>query len=117
MCSGRWTRRRQLAQRIYPPLLEAGGLTAALRSAAASIGVPSSIDVDAGDALPARVAGTVYLCCLEALEHADAGSAGDDHGARRRRDELAFEVVGPRGGPPDGTSTGCAIASRRSAAG
>ena len=44
----------QLAQRIYPPLLEAGGLAAALRSAAASAGIPASVEVAAGASYPAR---------------------------------------------------------------
>ena len=37
----------QLAQRVYPPLLEAGGLAVALRSAAASLGITASVEVDA----------------------------------------------------------------------
>ncbi len=83
----------QLAQRIYPPLLEAGGgLAAAVRSAAVSAGVPASVEVAAGASYPPEVAGTVYWCCLEALEHAGAGARAtvtvrDEEGA------LAFEVV------------------------
>ena len=42
-----------LAQRIYPPMLEAGGLAALLRSAAVDAGVPASVEVAAGPALPA----------------------------------------------------------------
>ena len=57
-----------LAQRIYPPLLEAGGLAAALRSAAVTAGVPASVDVAAGSNYPPEVARTVYMCWLEALE-------------------------------------------------
>ena len=106
----------ELAQRIYPPLLEAGGLAAALRAAAASAGVPSSVEVAADARLPARGrAGAVYFCCLEALEHAGAGARAtitvrDEEGA------LAFEVV-EDGDAPRRDSTGCATASRRSAAG
>ena len=37
----------QLAQTVYPPLLETGGLAATLRAAASSIGVPSSVEVAA----------------------------------------------------------------------
>jgi signal transduction histidine kinase len=82
----------QLAQRIYPPLLEAGGLAAALRSAAGAAGVRASLEVTAGASFPPEVAGTVYWCCLEALEHAGAGAKAtvtvrDEDGA------VAFEVV------------------------
>jgi signal transduction histidine kinase len=81
-----------LAQRIYPPLLEAGGLAAALRSAAGAAGVRASLEVTAEGSFPPEVAGTVYWCCLEALEHAGAGAKAtvtvrDEDGA------VAFEVV------------------------
>jgi signal transduction histidine kinase len=82
-----------LAERIYPPLLEAGGLAAALRSATISAGIPASVEVTPGVNYPPEVAGTVYFCCLEALEH-----VGDEGRAKVTvRDEdgtLAFEVVG-----------------------
>jgi signal transduction histidine kinase len=64
----------QLAQRIYAPLLEAGGLAAALRSAASMAGISASVDVAAGATYPPEFAGTVYLCCLEAIESAAAGA-------------------------------------------
>ena len=62
----------KLAHRIYPPLLEAGGLTAALRAAAVNTGVQARIRVD-GVRLPTS-AGALYFCCLEALEHAGRGA-------------------------------------------
>jgi signal transduction histidine kinase len=62
----------RLAHRIYPPLLEAGGLTAALRAAAVSAGVRAHLDVAPSTSYPPEVAGAVYFCCLEILE-----SAGD----------------------------------------
>ena len=93
----------RLAQRIYPPLLEAGGLTAALRAAATSIGVPVSIEVEAATGCPPEVLRTVYLCCLEALEHARA-EARATVTVRKEEGAIAFEVVetddrsvGPRG--------------------
>ena len=58
----------QLAQRIYPPLLETGGLAAALRAAASSAGVTSSVEVATSASYPPEVVTTVYLCWLEALE-------------------------------------------------
>jgi signal transduction histidine kinase len=92
----------QLAQRIYPPLLEAGGLAAALRTAAGSAGVRASLEVAAGASYPPAVAGAVYWCCLEALEHAGAGARAtvtvrDDEGS------VAFEVV------EDGSRTGAGL--------
>jgi signal transduction histidine kinase len=88
----------RLAHRIYPPLLEAGGLAVALRTAAASAGVPTHIDVPAGVRYPPEVAGTVYFCCLEVLEWAGNGARAtvtvrDEEGA------LAFEVVAGDAGP------------------
>jgi signal transduction histidine kinase len=85
----------KLAHRIYPPLLGAGGLAAALRSAAVSANVPTRIDVEAHAAYPPEVAGAVYFCCLEVLERAAAGARA----AVTVRDEegpLAFEVVADR---------------------
>jgi signal transduction histidine kinase len=83
---------RRLAHRISPPLLEAGGLVPALRTAAASADVPIRIDVEAGPAYPPEIAGMVYLCCLHVLEHAGAGT---QVAVTVRNDELTlgFEVV------------------------
>ncbi len=81
----------QLAQRIYPPLLEAGGLGAALRSAAVSAGVRASIDVPAGATYPPEVAGTVYLCWLEALERAGTGARATI-AVRADKEGLVFEL-------------------------
>lgn len=83
---------RNLAHRIYPPFLEAGGLVAAIRSAAASAGVPARIDVPAGTTSPPEIAGAVYFCCLDVLQRAAAGtpvaiSVRNEEGA------VAFEVV------------------------
>jgi signal transduction histidine kinase len=91
----------ELAQRIYPPLLEAGSLAAALRSAAVSAGIPASVEVAAAASYPPEVAWTVYLCCLEMLEHAGAGARAtitvrDEEGA------LAFEVRENGGGSDPG---------------
>jgi signal transduction histidine kinase len=82
----------QLAQRIYPPLLEAGSIAVALRSAAVSAGIPASVEVAAGTSCPPEVARTVYLCWLEALEH--AGTEARVRVTLREEDgALAFEVV------------------------
>ena len=83
---------RDLAQHIYPPLLDSGGLAVAIRSAAARTNVPTQLDVAAHVACPPEIARAVYLCCLEIFECADAGTEA----AVTVRDEaagLAFEVV------------------------
>jgi signal transduction histidine kinase len=83
----------QLAQRIYPPLLEARGLAAALRSAAVSTGIPVSVEVATNASYPPDVAATVYLCCLEALEHVGPG-VRTTVTVRDEGEAVAFEVAG-----------------------
>jgi signal transduction histidine kinase len=80
-----------LAQRIYPILLEAGGLAALLRSAAASAGVPASVEVDAATT-PPEVATTVCLCWLETLENHRGGTRATI-AVREEGEALVFEVV------------------------
>jgi signal transduction histidine kinase len=82
----------QLAQRIYPALLEAGNLAAALRSAAASAGISASVHVTAGARCSPEVAASVYLCCLAALAPAAVGTRATVT-VREDERELAFEVV------------------------
>jgi signal transduction histidine kinase len=59
---------RNLARGVYPPLLEAEGLKAALRARARQ--VPISIDVLGGpERYPRELEGAVYFCCSEALQN------------------------------------------------
>lgn len=81
----------RLAHRIYPPLLEAGGLAAALRAAAVSVGVRARIEVAADRSYPPEVAGAVYFCCLEVLENAHEG-ADATVSVRDEDGSLAFDV-------------------------
>jgi len=83
---------RTLAHRIAPPLLEAGGLTVALRSAAADADVASRIDVEAGSELPEDLAGAVYFCFVDVLERARAGTSVSIT-VRAKEANLAFELV------------------------
>ena len=80
----------RLAQAIYPPLLHAGGLGAALRAAAVSADVRASIDVPSGASYPPEIAATVYRCCLAALESADAEATVT---VRDENSAVDFEVV------------------------
>ena len=82
----------ELAHRIYPPLLEAGGLAAALRAAAASAGIPTHIEVTANARYAPEVAGAVYFCCLEVLERAADGARATVT-VREEEGALVFEVV------------------------
>jgi signal transduction histidine kinase len=85
----------RLAERIYPQLLETGGLAAALRAAAVGAGVPAFVDVAAGSAYAPEIARTVYLCWLEALEHAD-GERSATVTLREQDGTLTFEFSGAR---------------------
>jgi signal transduction histidine kinase len=59
---------RNLARGVYPPLLEAEGLKAALRARARQ--VPIGIDVQCGsERYPRELEGAVYFCCSEALQN------------------------------------------------
>jgi signal transduction histidine kinase len=82
---------RALSERIYPPLLEAGGLRIALRTAAATAGVRARVEVAVGGACPPELAVTVYLCWVDVLER-----IGDEASATiavRNEDEtLVFEI-------------------------
>jgi len=85
-------RARALAQRIHPPQLEAGGLLAALRAAAASVRVRTRIDVATDGDLPPEVAASVYLCCVAALDRLDERATAAIT-VREENGTLAFEVV------------------------
>jgi signal transduction histidine kinase len=80
----------QLAQRIYAPLLDARGLTAALRSAATRFGGSASVVVAPGASYAPEFAATFYLCCLEALEHAGVGATLE---VRDENGVAVFELV------------------------
>ncbi len=82
----------QLAQRVYPPLLEARGLASALRSAAVSAGITALVDVPAGAGYPPEITAAVYWSCVEALSSASPGS----HATVSVRDAdggLTFEIA------------------------
>jgi signal transduction histidine kinase len=82
----------KLAHRIYPPLLESGGLAAALRAAAVSTGVPTRIEVTSDEGCAPEIAGAVYFCCLDVLERAADGARAAVT-VRDEEDALVFEVV------------------------
>ena len=83
---------RKLAERIYPPLLEAGGLVVALRAAAARADVPTTIDVAPGTTRPPEIVGAVYFCCVDVLRRA-AGGTTLAISVRNEERAVAFEIV------------------------
>ena len=83
---------QELATRIFPPLLEAGGIVPELRAAANRSGVPASIAVDLDGAVAPAAAGAVYFCALHVFECSPAGTPIEVT-ARREKDALVFEVV------------------------
>jgi signal transduction histidine kinase len=64
----------ELAQRVYPPLLEVRGFASAIRSAAEDAGVTVLVDVPAGTAFPPEITAAIYWSCVEALSSASRGS-------------------------------------------
>ncbi len=108
------TEMQELANRIFPPLLEAGGLVAELRAAASRAGVTARIDVDVHVTVPPEIAGAVYFCALDVFERAPAGTpvavsvrgevgavafeidADGDLGSERRAPHDRVEALGGR---------------------
>jgi len=82
----------RLAQRIYPPLLETGGLAFALRSAAVSAGISASVDVAADSTYALAILRTIYLCWLAVLGHA-GGESRPEATVREDDGALTFEFV------------------------
>jgi len=82
----------RLAQRIYPPLLESGGLAAALRAAAVGVGARVAIEVGPLAGCPPEQAGAAYFSCLEVLERAGEGAQAEIE-IRMRDGAVTFEVV------------------------
>lgn len=83
-----------LADRMYPPLLDAAGLAAALRAAAVRAQIPATVEVVATSTYPAHIARTVYWCWLEVLAQ---GTERPAITVREQDGELVF--VADRDGP------------------
>ena len=82
----------ELAQTVYPSMLEGRGFASALRSAAESVGVTAQVNVPTVARYPPEIAAAVYWSCIEALSSASPGSEAtvsvlDADGA------LTFEVA------------------------
>jgi signal transduction histidine kinase len=86
------TEMQELANRIFPPLLEAGGLVPELRAAASRAGVPALLAADVHVTLPPELAGALYFCALDAFERAPDGTPVAVT-VRSEPEALVFEVV------------------------
>jgi signal transduction histidine kinase len=86
------TEMQALANRVFPPLLDAGGLVVELRAAASRAGVPARIDVDVPASSTPEIAGAVYFCALDAFERAPAGKPVGVN-VRSEPEAIIFEVV------------------------
>ena len=100
------TEMQELANRIFPPLLEVGGLVAELRAAASRAGVPARLAVDVDVVSPPEIAGAVYFCALDAFERSPAGTSvvvsvrGED-GALAFEIDADADLGSERGAPHD----------------
>jgi signal transduction histidine kinase len=82
----------ELAQRVYPPLLEGRGFASAMRSAAASAGVTVLVDVPASPGYPPEITAAVYWSGIEALSSAPSGSQASVR-VRGADGALTFEIA------------------------
>jgi signal transduction histidine kinase len=67
---------RAFARGVYPALLAHTGLPAALRAAARSAALPTTVDADGFSRYPPELETTLYFCCLEALQNAAKHARG-----------------------------------------
>ena len=85
---------RSLAAGVYPSLLAASGLSAAIRTAALDSTVPARVKVDGGDRYAPEIETAAYFCCVEALQnvakHASQATAVEI--SLSRNGDLRFEV-------------------------
>jgi signal transduction histidine kinase len=89
------TNLRDLARGLYPPVLEAEGLVAALRVEAARARERVEVEADGVGRLPLEVEAAVYFSILEALQNAAkyAEASGVEVRLRRAGAELRFSVT------------------------
>ena len=94
---------QELADRIFPPLLQAGGMVPELRAAASRAGVPAVFVVELDGAVPPAPAGALFFCVIDVFDHVAAGTPVEVS-VRHQDGALAFEVV-----------AGCDLGSERRA--
>ena len=93
---------RAVAHGIYPPLLEAEGLAAALAAVARTSPVPLTMETDGVGRQERRVEETVYFCVLEAIDTAHMAGARNVHVAVIDKDRhVALTIEHDAGGTAD----------------
>ena len=101
---------RTFARGVYPPLLEAEGLSSAVRAQARRSSVPVTVEADGIGRYPRQIESTVYFCVTEALanvtRYADASAVVVGLGAhdgsvefRVRDDGVGFDPSHTDRGP------------------
>ena len=88
---------RELARGIYPPVLEAEGLAAALRGQLARVSPSVAIESDAIDRYPSEIEAAIYFCCVEALQDV-AGPAAVRLGGHDGGVDFSISGCGPLDG-------------------
>ena len=86
---------RAVSHGLYPPLLSASGLVAALRAIQRRTPLPLSLDTDGVGRYSPDVESAVYYSCLEAIQNATKHGGPDLHISvtlRQDGDELRFDV-------------------------
>jgi signal transduction histidine kinase len=85
---------RDLARGIYPPLLAAEGLPAALTAQGRKAGFDLSVDANGLGRYPQEIEGAVYFCCLEAFQNTSKYAGAERVVVTLRGDEsyLSFRV-------------------------
>ena len=102
---------RNLANEIYPSLLDARGLPDALRGAASALGVAATVEAAVGR-YPPEIEAAVYFCCRAALENVAAHGGAEARVTVLLRDEahaLHVEITAAEG---LGTATGQLASAR-----
>jgi hypothetical protein len=84
---------RDVAGKIYPPLLDEAGLGPALREAADRLGMPVRVDAPA-DRFGAAAEGAAYFAVIGCLEAVAPSTSGLDVVVRREDHTLAVDVIG-----------------------
>ncbi|RQX09053.1 sensor histidine kinase [Micromonospora arida] len=110
------TELRDVIRSVYPPILADRGLTGALTAVTARCGVPTRLDIDNLDTVPAAVEAAVYFAVAEALTNVAKHSQATTAGVRvsRKADRLSVVITdNGAGGADDRLGTGLAGIRRR----